>query len=190
MSSNAVSTNVSALKRRREDTAGGSIPTATFYSDGTLPSTIMATVWQGIYNDLVAGKHAIPSPHMVSNFAEIHLKSLNDYKGAQSSLQRATATSNGFALSSSGGTPSLPNDLEETKSGHCLDLAQANGVEERRGNDAQLSALCLFFKLPQKPNDNTDEPVPQFIRMVQVFGTFVSLNFGRLGPKLGFYPPS
>ncbi|KAJ7844222.1 hypothetical protein B0H14DRAFT_3455667 [Mycena olivaceomarginata] len=207
MSSNAVSTNVSALKRRREDTAGGSIPTATFYSDGTLPSTMFAsgnasaapkvvstdqygTVWQGIYNDLVAGKHAIPSPHMVSNFAEIHLKSLNDYKGAQSSLQRATATSNGFALSSSGGTPSLPNDLEETKSGHCLDLAQANGVEERRGNDAQLSALCLFFKLPQKPNDNTDEPVPQFIRMVQVFGTFVSLNFGRLGPKLGFYPPS
>ncbi|KAJ7839015.1 hypothetical protein B0H14DRAFT_2361378 [Mycena olivaceomarginata] len=44
---------------------------------------------------------------MVSSFAEIHLKSLNDYKGAQSSLQRATATSNGFALSSSGGTPTV-----------------------------------------------------------------------------------
>ncbi|KAJ7705889.1 hypothetical protein B0H14DRAFT_2647187 [Mycena olivaceomarginata] len=124
MASNAVSTNTSALKRRREDTAGGSIPTSIFYSDGPLPSATFASgnvsaapkgvmpdqygaVLQGIYNDLVAGKHAIPSPNMVASFAEIHLKSLSDYKGAQSSLQRATTTSNGFALSSSGGAPAV-----------------------------------------------------------------------------------
>ncbi|KAJ7809592.1 hypothetical protein B0H14DRAFT_2284603, partial [Mycena olivaceomarginata] len=41
------------------------------------------------------------------SFAEIHLMSLSDYKGAQSSLQRATTTSNGFALSSSGGAPAV-----------------------------------------------------------------------------------
>ncbi|KAJ7024737.1 hypothetical protein C8F04DRAFT_968611, partial [Mycena alexandri] len=64
-------------------------------------------VWQGIYRDLVAGKHAVPSPHMVATFANIHLKSLNDYKSAQGSLQRATATYNGFALSAAGGAPAL-----------------------------------------------------------------------------------
>ncbi|KAJ7899550.1 hypothetical protein B0H14DRAFT_2556615 [Mycena olivaceomarginata] len=127
MAPNAVSTDVSTLKRRREDTAGGSIPTATFYSDGTLPSTTFASgnassapkvvsTDQAFTMTLVAGKHAIPSPHMVSSFAEIHLKSLNDYKGAQSSLQRATATSNGFALSSSGGTPTVvTNHLHQEK---------------------------------------------------------------------------
>ncbi|KAJ7038114.1 hypothetical protein C8F04DRAFT_951555, partial [Mycena alexandri] len=40
-------------------------------------------------------------------FANIHLKSLNDYKGAQGSLQRATATCNGFAQSAAGGAPSV-----------------------------------------------------------------------------------
>ncbi|KAJ7745263.1 hypothetical protein B0H14DRAFT_2637181 [Mycena olivaceomarginata] len=118
MAPNAVSMDVSVLKRRCKDTAGGSIPTATFYSDGTLPSTMFASgnassapkvvsTDQAFTMTLSPEKHAIPSPHMVSSFAEIHLKSLNDYKGVQSSLQRATATSNGFALSSSGGTPTV-----------------------------------------------------------------------------------
>ncbi|KAJ7726186.1 hypothetical protein B0H14DRAFT_2544344, partial [Mycena olivaceomarginata] len=44
---------------------------------------------------------------MVSSFRDIHLKSLTDYKGAQNSLQKATATSNGFGHSSSNGTPAL-----------------------------------------------------------------------------------
>ncbi|KAJ7758960.1 hypothetical protein DFH07DRAFT_958101 [Mycena maculata] len=126
MSSNAGTSNGQVAKRRRENTAGGSIPTSTFYNDGSTSSTTFTSstapsntatgpkavttdqygaVWQHIYSELVAGKHAIPSPNMVANFAEIHLKSLNNYKGAQSSLQRATATSNGFSLSSSGGPP-------------------------------------------------------------------------------------
>ncbi|KAJ7023873.1 hypothetical protein C8F04DRAFT_1270970 [Mycena alexandri] len=123
MSTSAASSSSSAFKRKRENTAGGSIPTSTFYSDGTMASTTFASgdcsapkvvstdqygaVWQGIYRDLVAGKHAVPSPHMVATFANIHLKSLNDYKSAQGSLQRATATYNGFALSAAGGAPAL-----------------------------------------------------------------------------------
>ncbi|KAJ7731795.1 hypothetical protein DFH07DRAFT_968614 [Mycena maculata] len=126
MSSNAGSSTGPAAKIRRENTAGGSIPTSTFYLDGPTPSATFTVstaannssaapkavstdqygaVWQNIYKELVTGKHAIPSPNMVANFADIHLKSLNDYKGAQSSLQRATAMSNGFNLSSSGGPP-------------------------------------------------------------------------------------
>ncbi|KAJ7456428.1 hypothetical protein B0H11DRAFT_1739291, partial [Mycena galericulata] len=44
---------------------------------------------------------------MVKAFAEIHLKSLNDYKGAQASLQRATTTCSGFTQSAAGGAPSV-----------------------------------------------------------------------------------
>ncbi|KAJ7186464.1 hypothetical protein C8R46DRAFT_1206471 [Mycena filopes] len=126
MSPNAVpaASSSSALKRRREDTAGGSVPTALFYSDGpsasatpapsnasTAPQVVQTNqygaVWQSIHSALVAGGHPVPSPNMVATFADIHLKSLNDYKGAQTSLQRATATCNGFTQSAAGGAPAV-----------------------------------------------------------------------------------
>ncbi|KAJ7711548.1 hypothetical protein B0H16DRAFT_1343674, partial [Mycena metata] len=44
---------------------------------------------------------------MVETFAAIHLRSLNDYKGAQGSLQRATVTCTGFTQSAAGGAPSV-----------------------------------------------------------------------------------
>ncbi|KAJ7456430.1 hypothetical protein B0H11DRAFT_1925749 [Mycena galericulata] len=118
MSTNANSTNANALKRMRQNTAGGSIPTSTFYSDGAsasatfVPNNTVSTeqygaVWKSIYDTLIAGQHAVPSPNMVKAFAEIHLKSLNDYKGAQASLQRATTTCSGFTQSAAGGAPSV-----------------------------------------------------------------------------------
>ncbi|KAJ6505869.1 hypothetical protein C8R47DRAFT_1102662 [Mycena vitilis] len=124
MSSNSASASASALKRRREDTAGGSIPTSTFYTDGSSGGPASATgdasgapkavptdqyggVWQSIHHDLVAHKHPVPSPTMVGAFADIHLRNLDGYKGGQTSFQRATLTCNGYAQSASAGAPSV-----------------------------------------------------------------------------------
>ncbi|KAJ7081672.1 hypothetical protein C8R44DRAFT_753979 [Mycena epipterygia] len=103
-------------KRKRNESANGdTISTATFYSDGaaaepvpTAEETHQGEVWQGVTKALATAKKPIPPPSVASHFRDIHLKSLSDYKGAQTALQKAMATNDLFAHhSSNGAIPSM-----------------------------------------------------------------------------------
>ncbi|KAJ6507620.1 hypothetical protein DFH09DRAFT_1334503 [Mycena vulgaris] len=82
-------------KRKREDSAGGSVGTAT---TARAPASVQQTPWQGVLATLGTGVYPSLPPTVLAHF---HAKGLSDYKAAQLGLARAVATQSNFGLRSS-----------------------------------------------------------------------------------------
>ncbi|KAJ7938497.1 hypothetical protein B0H13DRAFT_1851448 [Mycena leptocephala] len=148
-----------ALKCKRDNTAGGSVTTATFYSDApsksakpsepsaTSSDTIYGAIWQCIHNDLVAANKPIPPPAVVPQYCDLHLKSLSDYKGAQLALQKAVKTNETFVHSASNGA------IPALISNH-LKLPTYQLVKSTTGVDSDPRVVAAL------ESANTDLPLP------------------------------
>ncbi|KAJ6567657.1 hypothetical protein DFH09DRAFT_1081104 [Mycena vulgaris] len=87
-------------KRKREDSAGGSVGTATTYASAgskqsaaaasaRAPASVQQTPWQGVLATLGTGVYPSLPPTVLAHFHAEYAKGLSDYKAAQLGLARA-----------------------------------------------------------------------------------------------------
>ncbi|KAJ7756768.1 hypothetical protein DFH07DRAFT_958906 [Mycena maculata] len=101
-----------ALKRKRQSSAGGDVVTQTSYSAAGKTATASSATrsgaqlppqWRHICDEIAAANGAVPPPTVLAKFVELHSECLRDFRNAQTSLQKAVATSEKFAAASSTG---------------------------------------------------------------------------------------